>query len=289
MVEGVVLKGYSGHYYVQEGDNLWECSLRGRFRITKQTFLPGDKVKITCLKDGKGVIEEVLPRQNQLMRPPIANVEQALLVFAIHQPEPNWSLLDRMLILVEASGMTPLICFNKGDLRFPEDEEILQYYATIYPLVITSAKKGVGIDKLETLLKDKITVLAGPSGVGKSSLLNGLQPGLALKTGEVSEKIHRGRHTTRHVELMPLQIGGLVADTPGFSSLDLPLMQREELAGFFPEFNQYEGKCKFTGCLHTQEPKCAVIDAVEAGAIFPRRYENYLAFLIEVKAKERRY
>lgn len=290
MIEGIILKGYSGHYYVSDQDTIWECSLRGRFKVEKQTVLPGDRVRVKTLNNGKGVIDEVMPRSSELLRPPIANVEQVILVFAIHQPEPNWALLDRMLILAEEAGINPLICFNKDDLMTSEDEINIGHYKEIYPVAITSAKTGDGIGIIEDFLRDKISVFAGPSGVGKSSLLNAVQPGLSLKTGAVSEKIHRGRHTTRHVELMPLSFGGLVADTPGFSSLDLVSMEPKDLVNYFPEFEDYEGNCKFTGCFHDKEPKCAVKEAVEKGEISSRRYENYQAFLAELKAaKERRY
>lgn len=291
MLEGVVTKAYGGFYYVRAGEQVLECRLRGKFRLQKLNALPGDMVKIADLGKGKGVVEEILPRKNELLRPPIANVEQVLLVFAGHDPEPDLSLLDRLLILAETQGLQPLVCFNKCDLLTREEREGLAgiYRQTGYPVEVISAREGIGLDNIRLALKDRISVIAGPSGAGKSTLLNGIEPGLSLKTGEVSEKIGRGRHTTRHVELLQLSLGGLVADTPGFSSLYLPEMQREDLAHCFPEFAPYREQCRFIGCLHDREPDCGVKEALEEGKIARERYANYLAFLAEVKEKERRY
>jgi len=291
MLEGIITKGYSGFYYVHSGVQLWECSLRGRFRLNAQDFLPGDRVKISPLKGTKGVIEEVLPRINSLIRPAIANVDQVVVVSAASEPEPDFNLLDRILIQVDAAKIAPLICINKADLVSPDElEELVKpYQKTGYALIEVSVKSGQGIAELRQVLKDKISVFAGSSGVGKSSLLNAVQPGLELKMGEVSQKLRRGRHTTRHVELLQLEFGGLVADTPGFSSLNLPAMQRQDLAGFFPEIQELAHKCRFTTCVHWQEPQCAVKDGVEQGIINPKRYKNYLSFLSEVIEQERRY
>ncbi len=291
MSEGIILKGYSGFYYVQAGEKLWECSLRGRFRLHAQDFLPGDRVKISPLKGHKGVIEEVLPRTNALVRPPVANVEQVIVVFALVTPQPDRNLLDRILIQAEAAGVNPVVCFNKADLALPpETDAAVELYRSIgYEVILVSAKSGQGVEELRRVLEGKTSVFAGPSGVGKSSLLNAVHPGLQLKTGEVSAKLRRGRHTTRHVELIPLDGGGLVADTPGFSSLDLPPMQREELSRFFPEFLEHAPQCKFSTCLHRLEPQCAVKAAVELGRIDSKRYADYLAFLTEVIEQERRY
>lgn len=291
MPEGVVIRGYSGFYYIQVEEEIWECSLRGRLRQARQTVLPGDKVKVTWLKQGKGVVEEVLPRRSELIRPPIANVDQAVIVMALANPEPNLNLLDRLLILIEYEHIAPLICFNKADLADPGVEEKLPgiYREAGYPVAITSAKAKRGLESLCSHLQGKISVLAGPSGVGKSTLLNSLQLGLSLKTGAVSTKIGRGRHTTRHVELLPFQSGGLVADTPGFSILNLPEMKREELVGYFPDLNRNAQGCRFSSCLHDQEPDCAVKEALAEGRIDPGRYQHYREFLAEVIATERRY
>lgn len=293
MPEGIIIKGYSGFYYVQTEERLWECSLRGKFRQKHlaQSFLPGDRVRITPLKGDKGVIEEVLPRQTELVRPPIANVEQGILVFACKDPDPDLNLLDRLLILTSLAGLEAVICFNKADRLTEEERHALAapYRQAGYSVVEASAKTGLGVEEIRAILKDRVSVFAGPSGVGKSTMLNALEPNLALKTGAVSEKLGRGRHTTRHVELLALRDGGWVADTPGFSSLYLPPMERDQLASCFPEFLPYLGECRFNSCIHKTEPDCSLRAAVEEGKIDKDRYQQYLNFLDEVIANERRY
>lgn len=289
LVHGTLMKGYAGFYYVYADDRVWECSLRGRFRVKKQDFIPGDKVIILPGTGDKATIEKVLERRNLLVRPTIANVDQALLVFAEKTPDPDYNLLDRLLIQIGRSEIDGLLIFTKSDLLKDSRNEIADYYRRIgYQVLSVSNKTGQGIPEVAEYLQDRVSVLAGPSGVGKSSLLNSLEPGRMLKTGEVSDKIGRGKHTTRHVELISVA-GGLVADTPGFSSLNLPEMKREELQDYFPEFDEYRGYCRFTSCLHDQEPACAVKEALEEGKILSSRYEHYLQFLKEVIEKERRY
>ena len=296
MIEGVLLKGYGGFYYVYAEDRVWECSLRGRFRIKDQQFLPGDRVKLLTEEDNKATIEEVEPRRNALSRPTIANVDQALLVFALTSPKPDLNLLDRLLMQVTDEDIEPILVFTKLD-KFKEDvlatgsEEhlITDVYRKIgYTVFEVSNETGQGIEEVKARLTDKISVLAGPSGAGKSSLFNALSPGKKLKIGEISLKSKRGRHTTRHVELM-VCAGGLVADTPGFSSLFLPSMKRAELAGCFPEFVERRRECRFNSCLHDKEPNCAIKAAVENGEISRIRYEHYLIFLQEVIEAERKY
>lgn len=297
MLSGILLKGYSGFYYVFAEGRVWECSLRGRFRIQDQEFLPGDRVKILPGAGDKGTIEEVEKRRNSLTRPTIANVDQAFLVFAMVSPEPDLNLLDRLILQVTAAGIKPVIILNKYDLTqtqsvgnqkaFPADG--LDFYREFgYDLIKVSTKTGEGLAEVQEHINGKVTVLAGPSGVGKSSLVNALSPGMELKTGEVSRKLKRGRHTTRHVELMVCG-GGLLADTPGFSSLYLPSMKREDLTDYFPEFQDIPGECRFANCMHHKEPDCIVKAAVEAGTIQASRYEHYSQFLEEVIAAERRY
>lgn len=297
MIAGILLKGYSGFYYVYAEGRVWECSLRGRFRIQGQEFIIGDRVQILPGTGNKATIEKVEERRNSLVRPAIANVDQAFLVFALLSPRPDLNLLDRLLIQVSEVGIKPVIILNKVDQAEEQSEEAkaessvscLDFYQNIgYDLIKVSTRTGQGIDEVREHLKDKVTVLAGPSGVGKSSLVNALEPGFELQTGEISRKLKRGRHTTRHVELMVCG-EGLLADTPGFSSLFLPKMKREELTLFFPEFADLPGKCRFTSCQHHKEPDCAIKAAVEIGEIEKSRYEHYCLFLEEVIAAERRY
>jgi ribosome biogenesis GTPase len=268
---------------------VWECSLRGRFRVRKQNFIPGDRVIILPGIETKATIEKVLERKNSLVRPNIANVDQALLVFAQKTPDPDYNLLDRLLVQIEKIAIDILLVFTKSDLIKELTDPAIDYYRRVgYKTVSVSNKTGQGVSEVAEFLKGRISVLAGPSGSGKSSLLNSLEPNQKLKTGEVSEKIGRGKHTTRHVELIPVA-GGLVADTPGFSSLNLPEMKREELQDYFPEFQEYRKNCRFKSCLHDQEPACAVKDALEHSQILVSRYENYIQFLKEVIENERRY
>jgi len=296
MIEGVLLKGYGGFYYVYAEDRVWECSLRGRFRVKDQDFLPGDRVRILPEEEDKATIEAVEPRRNALSRPTIANVDQALLVFAMTSPKPDLNLLDRLLIQVTDAEIEPILVFTKLD-KFQEvalntgseEHVITDVYRKIgFTVFEVSNETGQGIEEVGARLKEKISVLAGPSGAGKSSLFNALSPGKKLKTGELSIKSKRGRHTTRHVELM-VCAGGLVADTPGFSSLFLPNMKRAELAECFPEFAQRRRQCQFNSCIHDKEPNCAIKEALESGEISPLRYEHYVTFLQEVMAAERKY
>lgn len=292
LLNGVIIKGYSGFYYVRANGTVWICSLRGRYRVKKQSFLPGDRVRITAAKENKGVIEAVEPRRNELTRPPIANIDRVVVIMALSHPQPDLWLLDRLLINALAGEVEPVLCFNKADLvGMAEQEEAAKVYGRLgFPFLITSTKTGQGIAELQGLLTDKISVFAGPSGVGKSSLLNALEPQLTRKTGDISEKLARGKHTTRHVELLALSGGGLLADTPGFSQAHLPeKLKREELKDFYPDFAQLRGKCKFKSCLHKSEPQCAVREAVQNGGIDPARYERYLSLLEEVIEEESRY
>ncbi|MDK2823502.1 MAG: ribosome biosis GTPase / thiamine phosphate phosphatase [Clostridia bacterium] len=292
MFEGTVLKGYSGFYYVKYNQQIYECSLRGKNRIKKIKFLPGDKVTFEPISQEKGVIEDLLPRKNELIRPPIANVEQVIIVSSLVNPEPDLWLLDRLTILALWNDIKPILCLNKADLSSQEKIANLKkiYEQAKFKVLVTSAKKNLGIDDLKGVLKDQISVVAGASGVGKSSILNAIQPDLRLQIGEVSLKLKRGKHTTRHVELIPLHFGGLVADTPGFSSLNLPEdIMREQLSFLFPDFDQYRNNCKFSTCLHKEEPECSVREAVQKGELAQNRYNNYLAFLEEVIKQERSY
>jgi ribosome biogenesis GTPase len=238
----------------------------------------------------EGMIEELLPRDTLLARPPMANVDQVVIVCSPQSPPLSLQLLDRLLVLAEDGQLRSLICMNKDDLPHDEADFLRSLYGGAgYTVLVTSATLGHGIDAVKKELCERISILAGPSGVGKSSLLNCIQPGLGLRIGEISEKMKRGKHTTRHVELLTLDCGGLVADSPGFSQLDLADVSSESLPFCFPEFLRFSPDCRFNSCQHRNEPNCAVKKAVEAGEIAQTRYDNYLDFLEEVTAQERRY
>ena len=288
-MDGIIVKAVGGFYFVRAGETVLKCAIRGKIRRRLGQAMVGDMVDVRPVEDGEGVVEEILPRRTRLTRPPVANVDRAVVVFAFKQPEPSAALLDRFLVQVHAAGITPAICFNKYDLLYSTDTNIDDYYKnTGYQILQISAKTGYGLEQLPGLLKNHISVLAGPSGVGKSSILNALQPGWNLQTGVLSHRLGRGKHTTRHVELIPIPGGGLVADTPGFSSLNLPPLGREQLGGFYPEFDKYARQCRFNSCLHYREPGCAVKEAMRQGSISGRRYQNYLIMLEEVIESERR-
>ena len=241
MLEGIITKGIGGFYYVRVGDTTYECRARGLFR--KQNIKPqvGDKVRIRVSEDSLGYVEEVLPRTTELIRPPVSNVNQAIIVFAIRKPDPNMWLLDRFLLLASSEDLEVVICINKVDMATEQEVEEMKdiYKNTGYKVITTSTVDETGIDELRDILKDKITVFAGPSGVGKSTLLNMIQPNLKPETGVISEKTSRGKHTTRHTELIELESGGFVLDTPGFSSLDLDFLSHHCIYMFLLHYHQY--------------------------------------------------
>jgi ribosome biogenesis GTPase len=304
MPEGLITKALSGYYYVMPANDFKatiEC--RGRGILKKRGIAPlvGDRVIYELTGNGEGAVNEiVLPRKSELIRPPIANVDMAVLVFSLIQPELNLSLLDKFLVHTGHAGLETMICFSKQDLNESESDvanrehlnlnAVIHLYENIgYQVIVTSAVTGKGTEELEASLAGKITVFSGQSGVGKSSLLNAMVPGLQLDTNEISSKLGRGKHTTRHVELIPLPNGGVVADTPGFSQLDFSQIELEDLGYAFKEFAQYASKCKFRGCLHQHEPKCEVIAAKERADIAESRYKHYIGFLDEIREKKRRY
>ncbi len=293
MPEGKIVKALSGFYYVLHNEELIQCRGRGVFRKNKVTPLVGDEVVFQAENELEGYILEVKERKNELVRPPIANVDQAILVFSAVEPGFSTVLLDRFLVLVEFNHIEPLICITKMDLTNNEQNKLImeyaqQYRSAGYEVILTSSETESGIEQLNPHLNHKISVFAGQSGVGKSSLLNVLRPDLELKTNDISSHLGRGKHTTRHVEL--IEIGeGLVADTPGFSSLEFTNIEAEDLTACFPELLQKSENCKFRGCLHISEPKCGVKQAVESGEIPAYRYEHYVDFLQEIKDRKPRY
>ena len=291
MLQGRVIKAHNSFFYVQTDMGLVTCKLRGKFKMSRRELgvVPGDWVSLDALSDGTGVIEEVQPRIQLLKRPAVANLTQVVLTFAAAQPDLHPLLLNRFLVLAEWSGMEKiLICVNKMDLFAGNKENFLQDYRAIgYEVLPVSAREGKGLEALRQRLRGETTVFAGPSGVGKSSLLNAIDSRLALQTGVISEKIKRGRHTTRVAELLPYGGGGYIVDTPGFSAVDFMGMEPEELPACFPEFAPYLGKCRFSPCSHSHEPGCAVKEAAEAGAVARERYEAYLAIRTELQEAQK--
>jgi ribosome biogenesis GTPase / thiamine phosphate phosphatase len=293
MPEGKIIKALSGFYYVLSGEDYIQCRGRGVFRKNKITPLVGDEVVFQAENETDGYILEVKERKNELVRPPIANVDQAILVFSAVEPDFSTSLLDRFLVLVEYNQIRPIICVTKMDLTNDAQKKQIEHYAEDYKkagyqVILTSSETEEGIKELLPFLDGEISVFAGQSGVGKSSLLNVIRPDLSLKTNDISSHLGRGKHTTRHVEL--IHVGnGLVADTPGFSSLEFIDIEVEDLNYCFPDIETISEECKFRGCLHVSEPKCAVKTAFDEGRIPDYRYEHYKEFLQEIKDRKPRY
>lgn len=293
MFKGRIIKALSGFYYVKvdDSEDIYACKARGIFRKDSITPLVGDYVKISVTDEGdmEGVVEKIFDRHSELVRPPIANIDLAVIVFALKNPNPNINLLDRFIVLAERENLEVSIVFNKIDI---DKRDVFSHYKEIYNKVGykvfgVSAEKNIGIEELREELREKISVFAGPSGVGKSSLLNAIDPSINMKTGQVSNKIGRGRHTTRHAELVEFR-GGLIADTPGFSSLSLSDIESIELKEYFREFKDIDG-CRFGNkCIHENEPDCKVKELVESGEISEDRYKSYLQLLNEIREDENR-
>ena len=289
---GRIIKGVGGFYYVYiENKGLYECRAKGIFRLAKQKPMVGDLVdiEVTCEKDMEGNLIRIHPRKNQLVRPMAANVDQAMVLFSLHEPEPNLNLLNRFLLMMETQNIPVIICFNKTDLARQDEINMLRshYKDCKSRLVFLSAKEGKGIQEIKEILDAKTTIMAGPSGAGKSSTLNQAGGQDYMLTGDISRKIKRGRHTTRHSELICLWENTYLMDTPGFSSLELVDMEKEELRFYFPEFAPYENQCRFNGCCHVHEPDCLVKEAVEEGKISRLRYEDYCRFYEELGQRKR--
>ncbi len=286
MIKGTIIKGIGGFYYVKSDDSIYSCRARGKFRKDSLTPMVGDiaELEVTDIEKKEGYVVNILPRKNQLFRPLVSNIDLLLITFAAESPAPSLQLIDKLTITAKAKNIPCAVCINKCDLNPDAAKE----YADIYTLsgfsVLTvSAKTGENVNELKHLLTDKTTALAGSSGVGKSSLLNAIGESLNVRTGSVSDKIQRGRHTTRHTELFPLSFGGFVFDTPGFGSFEIEDITYQDLSDLFPEISAHEGGCKFTGCSHIKEPECSVKDALLNGKIAQSRYESYITLYEELK------
>ncbi|MGN1350948.1 MAG: ribosome small subunit-dependent GTPase A [Anaerovoracaceae bacterium] len=290
---GVIVKGIAGFYYVDTGDCVVECKARGVFKNEKLKLAVGDEADVELSPDGKsGVIVKIHERKNLFQRPPVANVEQFVVVTALADPRPNLAVVDKFLAAAEMNNVDVVLCFTKKDLV--SEEMILtmkEIYSSVYPVVFLDLTDQNGVQDLVPYLYEKKSALAGPSGVGKSTILNALRrdsESPAAQTGSISEKTKRGRHTTRHVELFPMDFGGHVFDTPGFTSFDAPEVSEDELQELFPEIARYMGSCRFNGCRHLNEPDCAVRKAVEEGEIHKKRYESYCAQMEELRERMRK-
>ena len=291
-MQGKIVKGISGFYYVHAAEaGIYECRAKGVFRQQKIKPLTGDNVEIAVIdeKEKTGNVEKILPRKNELVRPAVANIDMALVIFAAASPQPNLNLLDRYLILMQLSGIPVTICFNKMELLSSGERRQLAgiYEQCGYPVLFTSARQETGIEALREALAGKTAAASGPSGVGKSSLINLLQPQAFMETGEISRKIQRGKQTTRHTQLIYIEGSSYIMDTPGFSSLFLPEIEKEELRHYYQEFEPFEPECRFLGCSHASEPDCGVKAAVERGQIHPVRYENYRLLYEELKGRRK--
>ena len=291
-MQGKIVKGIAGFYYIHVVESgVYECKAKGIFRKEKIKPLVGDNVKIEIIDENEktGNITESLPRKNELIRPAVANIDQALVVFAVTRPSPHFSLLDRFLVMMESKHIPVILCFNKEDIADDFQIKALEkiYSGCGYPCIFTSALEQRNIEQVKALLTGKTTAIAGPSGVGKSSMINVLQPEANMETGDISQKIERGKHTTRHSELFLIDADSYIMDTPGFSSLYMSDFEKEDLQYFFPEFEEFEGTCRFDGCSHTHEPDCAVKNAVSDGKIASVRYDSYKKIYEELKDKRR--
>lgn len=291
-MQGKIIKGIAGSYFVHcEDQEVYECKAKGVFRKNKEKPLVGDNVEIEILskEEHTGTVARIKKRKNQLIRPAVANVDRAMVIFAAASPNPSLPLLDRFLWMMEREGVETGIVFNKVDLLTDKEREKIEsiYASTGYPLMFTSTKTGEGLDRVQEFLKNKTTTVAGPSGVGKSSIINACQNSVTMETGTLSRKLERGKHTTRHSELIFVEEDTYIVDTPGFSSLFVMEEEKELVKDYFREFGQYVGKCRFPDCMHMEEPDCAVKQAVAEGKIHKSRYESYRNLFEEVKNKRK--
>lgn len=289
-MRGLITKGIGGFYYVQTEQGLIEAKGRGIFKKDGITLMVGDEVEIQIIdeEEKKGVIDRILPRKNQFIRPPIANVDLFAIVFAPAKPRPNFALIDKFLIMAEMHGVEAIVCINKCDLADDEEiEKIRAVYEGVYPVLLLSGKMGMGIDTLEKMISGKKAALAGPSGVGKSTILNSMIPHANMETGAVSAKTQRGKHTTRHVEIFDVEGGGKLFDTPGFTSFEILEADEENLWMYYPDIERYSGSCRYDNCRHIKEPDCMVREAVKNGKIHKMRYDSYVSNIEEIRSKKK--
>ena len=291
-MQGKIIKGIAGFYYVHvSGIGVIECKAKGIFRKDGTKPLVGDNVEIETVgaEHASGNIVRINARKNEIIRPAVANIDQAVIIFSISKPQPSLNLLDRFLIMMKQQNVPCVICFNKEDIATTIEQENLKkiYKDSGCSVLIVSAQQKSGIEELKQTLLGKTTVVAGPSGVGKSSIINCLQTSVTMETGEISVKIERGKHTTRHSQLIAIFEDTYIMDTPGFSSLVLDDISKEELKDYYPEFVLYEEKCKFQGCSHIHEPICGIKQAIEEGIISIERYDNYKQLYQELGEKRR--
>lgn len=286
---GLIVKGIAGFYYVKYEDKVYQCKARGIFKRRGNKLCVGDTVGFEVLDDGDGIINTVEPRKNVFIRPPIANVDTFVVTVAVKDPKPNTLIIDRFLVMAEMNNSEVILCINKADLGTEKEIlELKKIYDKMYDVVVISGTKEDNMEVLVEKLVNKKIAFAGPSGVGKSTIINLLQSDINMEIGAISTKTNRGKHTTRHVEIFQLDSGVMVFDTPGFTSFDVLDAKEENLQFYFPEFQDYIGKCKYKGCRHLKEPKCAVLNAVEDGNIHPSRYHSYKYFMEEIQ-NQRKY
>jgi len=288
-MQGIIIKGIGGLYFVKVEDKVIECKARGKFRYAGLSPVIGDKVEIMLETDvSKGVIEKIFTRDNEMIRPVVANVTQAFVVFAFKQPDLNMDLLNKFLVLCEFYKLKIVLCLNKLDLVHEVNEALIKELRSVgCDIIFLKAKEGIGLGALKTKIKNNISVFCGPSGVGKSTILNNIVGREAMITGDISKKSQKGKHTTRHSELIEYEEGFLL-DTPGFSSLSLDFIEKEELQHCFPEFEKHRGDCRFSNCMHYKEPNCKVKEAVDANEIYEDRYKFYIKTLEEIIARGNR-
>lgn len=286
MIKGTIIKGIGGFYYVKSDDGIYSCRARGKFRKDSQTPIVGDlaEVEVTDSEKKEGYVVNILPRKNELFRPLVSNIDLLLITFAAISPSPSLQLIDKLTVTAAQKNIPTAICINKCDLDYDAAKKYEEIYTLAgFPVLMVSALMSENVDKLKALLKNKTTALAGNSGVGKSSLLNAIGEDFSLATGDISDKIKRGKHTTRHTELFPLSFGGFVFDTPGFGSYEIKDLTFDELPSLFPEINEHTGNCRFSQCSHIKEPDCSVKQALQDGKIAPSRYQSYVEFYEELK------